>query len=210
MDAWISARDETDGADTICGSVLDYLAPDMVLTVTGTMAIDPLYWTLSLLRGYQVPSGFADILPIGTDLPYHSLTDRKFTLGTMVAGRQRAIAQASPEIDSLDTCLSNVRMFGDRIILPSRFTGRRGSWCVSLVRIRCLLPMTKPSQEPDITELAILQLIREGYTARDISVRVDLSPRTVEHKLEKLKTKFGARSVAHLATLSIASAIWPA
>ncbi|MNV92082.1 Bacterial regulatory protein, luxR family [compost metagenome] len=100
-------------------------------------------------------------------------------------------------------------MFGDRIILPSRNTGRHGSWCVSLVRIRCLLPTTKPAPEPDIAELAILQLLREGYTARDIGVRIGLSPRTVEHKLEKLKAAFGARSVAHLATLSIVSAIGP-
>ncbi|AQS62598.1 hypothetical protein AGRHK599_LOCUS278 [Rhizobium rhizogenes] len=209
MDAWISAGADTDGADIICASVADYLAPDMILTVTGTAATDPLDWTLSLIRGYEVPSGLADILPAGTDLPFRHLLDRQFTLGTMVAGRQRAIAQARPEIESVDGCLSNVRMFGDRIILPSRNTGRHGSWCVSLVRIRCLLPTTKPAPEPDIAELAILQLLREGYTARDIGVRIGLSPRTVEHKLEKLKAAFGARSVAHLATLSIASAIGP-
>lgn len=209
MDAWISAEADTDGADIICGSVLDYLASDMVLTVTGTTATDPLDWTLSVIRGYEVPSSFADILPIGTDLPFSRLPDRKFTLGTLVAGRQRAIAHVRPEIDSVDACLSDVRMFGDRIILPSRNTVQFGSWCVSLIRIRCLLPTTKPAPEPDATELAILQLLREGYTARDIGVRIGLSPRTVEHKLEKLKVAFGARSVAHLATLSIASAIGP-
>lgn len=209
MDAWISAEADTDGADIICGSVLDYLAPDMILTITGTTATDPLDWTFSLIRGYEVPSGLAEIVPVGTDLPLHSLPDREFTLGTLVTGRQRAITQARPEIDSVDACLSNVRMFGDRIILPSRNTGRHGSWCVSLVRIRCLLPTTKPAPEPDIAELAILQLLREGYNARDIGGRIGLSPRTVEHKLEKLKAAFGARSVAHLATLSIASAIEP-
>lgn len=100
-------------------------------------------------------------------------------------------------------------MFGDRIILPSRHADRHGAWCVSLVRIRCLLPVTKPTREPDVAELAILQLLQEGYTASDIGVRIGLSARTVEHKLEKLKVAFGARSVAHLATLSIASAIRP-
>lgn len=209
MDAWISAGADTDGADIICGSVLDYLAPDMVLTVTGTTATDPLDWTLSLIRGYEVPSGLASILPVATDLPLHSLPDREFALGTLVTGMQRAIVQARPEIDSVDACLSDVRMFGDRIIIPSRNTGRHGAWCVSLVRIRCLLPMAKTMPEPDATELAILQLLREGYTAREIGVRIGLSPRTVEHKLEKLKTAFGARSVAHLATLSIASALGP-
>ncbi len=209
MDAWISAGADTNGADIICGSVLDYLAPDMVLTVTGTTATDPLDWTLSLIRGYEVPSGLASILPVATALPPHSLPDREFALGTLVTGMQRAIAQARPEIDSVDACLSNVRMFGDRIILPSRNTVQFGSWCVSLIRIRCLLPTTKPAPEPDATELAILQLLREGYTARDIGGRIGLSPRTVEHKLDKLKAAFGARSVAHLATLSIASAIEP-
>lgn len=209
MDAWISAGADVDGADIICGNVLDYIAPDMIFTITRTAATDPLDWTLSLVRGYQVPSDLADILPVGRDLPFHSLADRNFTLGTMVAGRQRAIAQARPEIDSVDTCLSDARMFGDRIILPSRNAGRHRSWCVSLVRIRCLLPMAKTTHEPDAAELAILQLLREGFTAREVGVRIGLSPRTVEHKLEKLKAAFGARSVAHLATLSIASAIRP-
>ncbi len=209
MDAWISAGVDTDGADIICGSVLDYLAPDMILTVTGTTATDPLDWTLSVICGYEVPSRLVGILPVGTDIPFHSLSDRQFTMGTIVAGRQRAITQARPEIDSVDACLSDVRMFGDRIILPSRNTGRHGAWCVSLVRIRCLLPTTKPAPELDATELAILQLLLEGYIARDIGGRIGLSPRTVEHKLEKLKAAFAARSVAHLATLSIASAIEP-
>ncbi|MBB4283883.1 DNA-binding CsgD family transcriptional regulator [Agrobacterium tumefaciens] len=209
MDAWIGAAADTDDPNIICGSVQNYLAPDMILTVTGVTATDPLDWTLSLIHGYEVPSGLADVMPVGTDLPFRHLPDRKFTLGTLVAGRQRTIAQARPEIDSVDACLCNVRMFGDRIILPSRNTGRHGSWCVSLVRIRCLLPMTDATHEPDVAELAILQLLREGYSARSIGGRLGLSPRTVEHKLEKLKAAFGARSVAHLATLSIVSAIGP-
>ena len=209
MDAWISAGADTDGADIICGSVLDYLAPDMVLTVTETAATDPLDWTLSLIHGYEVPSGLADIMPVGTDLPFHSLLDRQFTVGTLITGRQRAIAQARPQVDNIDGCLSSVRIFGDRVILPARSADHLGSWCVSLVRIRCLLPMTEPTHEPDVTEFAILQLLREGYSARNIGALVGLSPRTVEHKLEKLKAAFGARSVAHLATLSIASAIVP-
>lgn len=209
IDAWISTGADTDGADIICGGVLDYLAPDMILTVTRTTTTDPLDWAFSLIRGYEIPSGLAGILPVETNLPFRHLSDRKFTVDTIVAGRQQAIAQARPEIDSVDACLSNVRMFGDRIILPSRHADRHGAWCVSLVRIRCLLPVTKPTREPDVAELAIRQLIQEGYTASDIGVRIGLSARTVEHKLEKLKVAFGARSVAHLATLSIASAIRP-
>lgn len=209
MDVWISAGANTDGADMLCGSVLDYLAPDMILTVTVTVATDPLDWTLALIRGYEVPSGLADILPVGMDIPFHSLPDRQFTLGTMIVGRQRAITQARPEIDSVDACLSDVRMFRDRIILPSRSSGHLGAWCVRLVRIRCLLPMAKTMPESDAIELAILQLLREGFTAREIGVRIGLSPCTVEHKLEKLKAACDVRSVAHLATLSIASAIRP-
>jgi DNA-binding CsgD family transcriptional regulator len=209
MDAWISAGADTDGADILCDSVLDYLAPDTVLTVTETAATDPLNWTLSLVRGYEVPSGLAAILPIGMNLPFHSLPDRHFTVGTLIAGRQRAIAQARPEVDNIDACLSSVRIFGDRVILPARNPEHLGSWCVSLVRIRCLLPMAEKGYEPDATDLAILQLLREGYSARNIGSLVGLSHRTVEHKLEKLKATFGARSVAHLATLSIASTIGP-
>lgn len=207
MDAWITAGVEVNGSAVICRSVLEYLRPDVMLTVTDTSATDPLDWSFSFVRGYEVPSCFADRLALKSAQPFRAIPDRRFALDTLIAARERAITQARPEIGTIDARLLDVRIVGDRIILPGRNADQIAAWCVSLLHIRCLLPVAQVTPELDATSLAILQLLREGHTAKDIALRTDLSTRTIEHKLEKLKAGFGARSVAHLVTLSITSAV---
>ncbi|HEV7245970.1 MAG TPA: hypothetical protein VGN93_03145 [Shinella sp.] len=207
MDAWITGTEETGGAAALRAQVLQYLGPDMMLTVTDTSAADPLDWNFSFVRGYAMPTGFADILAFEEGRPFRDFADRRFVLDTLVAGRQRAIQQARPEIEPVDARLLHARIVGDRMILPDRNAGGRATWCVSLARVRCILPIAPSVSDLDATSLAILQLLREGFTASETGDRIGLSFRTVEHRLEKLKTAFGARSVAHLATLSVTAAM---
>ncbi|MGJ7040879.1 DNA-binding CsgD family transcriptional regulator [Shinella sp. BE166] len=207
MDAWITNAASTNGADVLCAHVLQYLGPDMILTVTDTSAADPLDWTFSFFHSYALPSGFADILDFEQGRPFRDFADQRFALETLVAGRQRAILQERPEIEPVDARLLHARIVGNRIVLPYRKTGGHAAWCLSLMRVRCILPVAPMVPDLDATSLVILQLLREGFTAREMGGQIGLSFRTVEHKLEKLKAAFGARSVAHLATLSVTAAM---
>ena len=54
---------------------------------------------------------------------------------------------------------------------------------------------------PDIADEAIIQLLSEGETAKEIAMALDMSPRTVEHRLEKMKQKFGAKNIVHLVSM---------
>ena len=207
MDAWIISTAKTNGADVLCAHVMPYLGPDMMLTVTDTSAADPLDWTFSFVRGYALPSGFANTLNFEQGKPFRDFADQRFTLETLVAGRQRAILQARPELEPVDARLLDARVIGDRIVLPNRNTGERAAWCVSLVRVRCILPIAPTVPDLDAASLVILQLLRDGFTAKEMGDQIGLSFRTVEHKIEKLKAAFGARSVAHLATLSLTAAM---
>jgi DNA-binding CsgD family transcriptional regulator len=186
---------------------MQYVGPDMMLTITDTSASDPFDWTFSFVRRYALPSSFADILAFEPGRPFGAFADQRFTLETLVAGRQRAILQARPEIEPVDARLLYARIVGDRIVLPNRNMGERAAWCVSLVRVRCILPIAPTVPDLDAASLVILQLLREGFTAKEMGDQIGLSFRTVEHKIEKLKAAFGARSVAHLATLSLTAAM---
>lgn len=57
----------------------------------------------------------------------------------------------------------------------------------------------------DPTDEAILENLLNGCSAKEIAVELNLSPRTIEHRLEKLKVKFGAKSLPHLAVMLVAS-----
>ena len=50
----------------------------------------------------------------------------------------------------------------------------------------------------DLTDEGIVQLLIEGHTAKEIAEMLELSPRSIEHRVEKLKTRFEARNLVHL------------
>jgi DNA-binding NarL/FixJ family response regulator len=59
------------------------------------------------------------------------------------------------------------------------------------------------SLQIDATDEAILAALMQGMTVKEIGEEVDLSPRTVEHRLERVKKQLGARSLPHLAVLIV-------
>lgn len=50
----------------------------------------------------------------------------------------------------------------------------------------------------DDIDLSIVQLLREGLSAREIGHMIELSPRTVEHRIEKMKARAGTKSIVPL------------
>lgn len=48
------------------------------------------------------------------------------------------------------------------------------------------------------TQKSILAALQNGMTCKQIAVQLDMSPRTVESHLEKLRKKFGAKTTIHL------------
>lgn len=49
----------------------------------------------------------------------------------------------------------------------------------------------------------IMQLISEGYRAKDIAARVNMSHRSVEKRLEVLKAAHEANNLPHLVAIAI-------
>jgi DNA-binding NarL/FixJ family response regulator len=50
----------------------------------------------------------------------------------------------------------------------------------------------------DDVDLAIVQLLREGMSAREIGQAIELSHRTIEHRVERMKIRAGVKSVVPL------------
>ncbi|WP_165448026.1 LuxR C-terminal-related transcriptional regulator [Rhizobium leguminosarum] len=58
-------------------------------------------------------------------------------------------------------------------------------------------------KDVDDVDVAILQLLREGFQLREIGEKIDRSPRTVEHRVERLKALMGARTIHDLVVRSL-------
>jgi DNA-binding CsgD family transcriptional regulator len=67
-------------------------------------------------------------------------------------------------------------------------------------------------QYPDITitdrEMECLFYATGGRTAKEIAQQLDLSPRTVEHYLDNLKSKFDCTSKTELRNKLVPGGIW--
>nr|WP_245472673.1 helix-turn-helix transcriptional regulator [Rhizobium leguminosarum] len=59
----------------------------------------------------------------------------------------------------------------------------------------------------DEIDHAVLQLLYQGFSAKEIAQQVEISHRTVEHRIERMKARIGARTISQLVALSIASGL---
>jgi len=54
-------------------------------------------------------------------------------------------------------------------------------------------------------EIETVSYLASGYGAKEIARALNLSPRTVEHRIEALKRRLGARNVTHLVAIILVS-----
>ena len=62
---------------------------------------------------------------------------------------------------------------------------------------------------PELTfrEREVLDLVANGYSAKEIGAQLKIAPRTVERHTENLRLKIGARNRAHMVTLAVLAGV---
>ncbi len=101
--------------------------------------------------------------------------------------------------------LIGIRIGYERLILPQKGQVKPG-WCISLAEGRFFMP---PGQDAktDKTDDNAIQLLIEGHTAKEIAQVLNLPPRTIEHRIDKLKDRFDARNLVHLVAKLVATQV---
>lgn len=190
----------------LSASVRDRLRPNMILTLTDTRPDDPLEFHCTFLHRYAIPSGILKVLGVGElqrDQRFGEFRDQEY-LHKSVIGHYRAVIEAQrPKVDRVSTTMFGFRIFYDRVVLPHVNHGGRAEWCLALTETRLVLPLPGRNPKLDTHDLRVLQLLHEGGSAKEIGESTGLSPRTVEHRIDRQKKKFEARNIAHLVALSI-------
>ena len=69
--------------------------------------------------------------------------------------------------------------------------------------------LTRKLEQPSLTarELEILELVANGFSAKEVASRLGIAPRTVERHTENARTKMRARNRPHMVTLAISMGI---
>ncbi|WOK35309.1 helix-turn-helix transcriptional regulator [Sphingomonas sp. C3-2] len=56
-------------------------------------------------------------------------------------------------------------------------------------------------------EYQILELVAQGYSAKEVAQRIDIAPRTVERHIDNVRLKLQARNRTHMVAKAIAAQI---
>ncbi len=207
MDSWISSPDGLADPKRIHGPLNGILRANMVLLVVDTRSGKPEEFHLDFIKGYDLPTGFASLHLLQRPSSFSDFPDQHYLQGIVIPAYTNAAERQRPAMGRIVTRTLDMHVAYDRIILPQKNSAGRSSWCISLLDIRFLLPMGPRAAGLDDADLGIVQLLVEGASTREIADVMSLSARTIEHRIERLKSAFGARNIAHLVGLSISAGI---
>lgn len=205
IDAWLYTDARTPAApEDVYRGITSLLTMRMRLVVIDIRSDEPKSWVLRPVRQTRISSRIINLNAIFKGGRLGDITDQAYIESSVLPAYTTAIRAAQPLIDTVETKLMGVRIIYDRIILPQR-TQTQPEWLVVCTNGRFMTRAPANNLEIDTTDQAILTALTEGMTMKEIAEAVDLSPRTVEHRLERLKKQTGARSLPHLAALFVAA-----
>ncbi|ANK92734.1 response regulator protein [Rhizobium sp. N6212] len=207
MDSWISGPDGLGSPEDIYAAVLGMLRPSMILLVVDTGSRSTPDFRIDIIKNYSLPSGFADIGLLEQSQSFADFPDQKYLHEIMAPAYITAVERQRPSIGNVVARILGMHAAYQRIVLPQKNSLGWSTWCIGLVDVHFLLPAGSRAEGTDDVDLGIVQLLGEGASIREIAEAVSLSPRTVEHRIERLKSAFGARNIAHLLAMWISAGI---
>lgn len=204
IDAWLQSYFNTRPED-LYAPVLGKLTIKMALSVVGTVPDDPYDWQFRRVRDFGFKSPQLDRMKREfPDAPLRDL-NRGFVDDAIIPAYLSALELRRPTIDMVKVKLIGIRIGYERLILPQKSQGKPG-WCISLAEGRFFMPPVQDAKT-DTTDDNVIQLLIEGHTAKEIAQVLNLSPRTIEHRIDKLKDRFDARNLVHLVAKLVATQV---
>lgn len=205
IDSWIQTTPERPAeAEEVYNDALDLLSIKMRLTVFRIVGDDPKRWFMKTVRHSGFSSRILNINKIFTDSHIGEFKDQSYMESAVIPRLLQVLNTQQPCIELVKTRLFGVNLGYDRILLPQRNLGG-SDWIISSSFARFLLSPPQHREQLDVADEAIVQLLIEGASAKELAVTLGLSHRTVEHRLERMKQRYGARNVVHLVAMLIAT-----
>ncbi|MCZ4072839.1 AsnC family protein [Agrobacterium sp. LMR679] len=166
----------------------------MVLTIVD-MANAPPDWRMDFVHQYGIPTSLIDSKALQNAGNLRDLSMAPLLKQHIVGVCQKAITDGRPIIGKIDRVIQDARVVASGIVVPEP-TAKK-TWCVILGEVHSISAVIRDVRLDDI-DLSIVQLLREGLSAREIGDVIELSPRTVEHRIEKMKARAGVKSIVPL------------
>ncbi|MGR9128902.1 winged helix-turn-helix transcriptional regulator [Rhizobium leguminosarum] len=193
IDLWISQPNRAKEPSAFLKLVDGRLSAHMILAVIETAADGTV--RADMIKPYRIPTSFQETrFPLGVDL--------EPVQGQFGHHIQKALGARRPVQASMTVAFEDLRLDFEMLALPPAADASR-DWCLVLGVINSILKTYSFPKDVDDVDHAIIQLLREGFQLREIGQRIKRSPRTVEHRIERLRCLLGARNLHDLVARSL-------
>lgn len=203
MDNWLQTSPENAAKpESVYNDILGHLSIKMRLTLFTVTGDNPKKWHMKAIRHSGFTSRILNINKIFADCYVEDFKDQKYMDEAVIPRLRQVMESQQPSMELVKTRLFGVNLGYDRILIPQKNIGRP-QWIISSSYAQFLLSPPQRRERLDVADEAIAQLLIEGGTAKEIAQTLDISPRTVEHRIERLKTKYGAKNTVHLVAMLV-------
>ncbi len=203
IDNWLQTSSENAAKpESVYNDILGHLSIKMRLTLFTVTSDNPKKWHMKAIRHSGFTSRILNINKIFADCYVEDFKDQKYMDDAVIPRLRQVMESQQPSMELVKTRLFGVNLGYDRILIPQKNTGRP-QWIISSSYAQFLLSPPQRREKLDVADEAIAQLLIEGGTAKEIAQTLDVSPRTVEHRVERLKAKYGARNTVHLVAMLV-------
>jgi len=206
LDAWLHTTPQPPAApEDIYRDVVDLLTIRMRMTLVVLDGEDPLQWYLKVVRSSGFSSRLLNINKLFADQRIGEFKDRTYMETAVIPRYREVIATQKPSMELVKTRVLGVNLGYERLILPQKTMARRPSWLLTVSNGRFMFNPPQQQARMDATDEAVIQLLTEGATAKEIAADLGISHRTVEHRLERMKERYGAKNTVHLTAMLVAT-----
>jgi hypothetical protein len=204
LDAWLmTSRDKPAAAEDVYRGVVGQMSVRMRITQFFPTDGDPLDWWMKPVHHNgpitRIP-GFKSLFFEGK---IGAFRDRDYIQSALIPTLTESVATQSPSIEVVKAKLVGFGVVYDRIILPQRHPDRP-EWVLSYTNGRLLISDTGGRRE-DVVDDLVVQLLIEGLAVKEIAEQTNLSQRTIEHRIERMRDRHGARNVTQLVAMMVAA-----
>ncbi|MDH6268927.1 DNA-binding CsgD family transcriptional regulator [Rhizobium sp. SG_E_25_P2] len=201
MDRWVEIHpSETNDPEGLLFGIDTHMTLKMRLFALTLEAHEPLEWSVEIVRGAGPFSSLLREADFPRNGPLRAFDDHVYLREYLVPSFEKSRNSRQPIIESSIAFLRGFRLSLDRIVMPQRSTGSP-NWAVCLENVRSVRQPAPQVENLSVEESIISQMLREGLTAKEIAREMDVSHRTVEHRISQLKERYKARNVAHLTAI---------
>ncbi|WP_132565347.1 helix-turn-helix domain-containing protein [Rhizobium sullae] len=167
----------------------------MALVIIEMEAKTPHDWRANFIQTYGIPTTLVDAPRLQQPRSLSGFVEKAFIEKHVIDVCQNTVATGRPDFSKIDATIRDIRLVCSRLILPD--PSGSGRWCIVLAQVHAISHIGRPARFDD-TDLSILQLLREGLSAREIGAALKLSPRTIEHRIERMKIRTGIGAIVQL------------